>query len=279
MPDGGFTAHPGGAYRTDATAWVALALAATSGMEHVAEAARARLVSDQFNDGRVDLSQSTPQAFWPTALAVLAWHNFPRYREAQLRGVSFLLTSSGIHYQRQKDLVVAHNPSLYGWSWIAKTYSWVEPTSLVLLALELTGKGMHERACEARKMLLDRQIESGGWNYGNKKVFGTQLWPMPESTGLALNALAGRVDYKSVARSISYLRLAIGHLRTPLSFGWGCLGLSAWGELPQIDQQSLLSHLRKQETYGTLETGQLALLLIALRAERGLLSGITGDSP
>ena len=271
LPDGGFAAMRGGQYRPDATAWAALALVAAGGGEDFANAARARLASDQMDDGRVSLSREHPESFWPTAPAVLAWHNAPEHRNSQQQGIDFLLASAGISTKEVDQAIVKHNALLRGWPWIEATHSWVEPTSLVLLALEVTGRGDHPRAEEARALLLDRQMDGGGWNYGNPAVFGRELSPGPASTGMALNALAGRADGKSVATSIAYLQQESGRLKTPLSLGWAALGLGAWGQRSPIDRDSVLGTLSRQEVYGHHRTEELSVLLIALSVDGGLL--------
>ena len=278
LPDGGFSSNPGGRYRPDASAWAILALTSAGEYDNLLEAACARLAADQLDDGRICLSKTHPQSFWPTALGVLAWHNSPTHGKSQEKGIDFLLETSGKHYPKESDSPVAHDPSLRGWPWIADTHSWVEPTSLVLMALGVAGKGNHPRAEEARRMLLNRQLENGGWNYGNTTVFDRHLWPMPESTGLALSALAGGSTRESVEKSLLYLKREMSRLETPLSFGWGCLGLSAWGEGPEIQQDALDKSLRRQEICGAHTTEELSLLLIALEGRDGFLSLLGADS-
>ena len=63
LPDGGFSSKPGGHYRTDATAWAAMALTAVGGHKGIANAARARLEADQLPDGRLSLAKAHPQSF------------------------------------------------------------------------------------------------------------------------------------------------------------------------------------------------------------------------
>jgi hypothetical protein len=269
LPGGGFSSSPGGQYRPDASAWAILALRSAGEDDNLLEAARARLAADQLEDGRICLSKNHPQSFWPTALAVLAWHNSPTHGKSRQKGINFLLQTSGKHYPKEDDSPVAHDSSLRGWPWIGDTHSWVEPTCLALLALGVAGKGNHPRAEEARRMLLNRQLETGGWNYGNTAVFGQQLWPMPESTGLALSALGGNTERESVGKSLSYLKREMSRLETPLSLGWGCLGLSAWGERPEVQQDALLKSLRRQEICGPHTTEELSVLLIALNEKDG----------
>jgi hypothetical protein len=243
LPDGGFATRVGGGYRPDATAWAILALAAAGTEADNLAPARTRLVADQLEDGRISVLPDHPDAFWPSPLAILAWNGSPQHRAPQSRTIDFLLRTAGRHFQRQPGDLFVHDATIQGWPWIAGTHSWVEPTALSLLALRVTGYGGHERAQEAIRLLMDRQLPRGGWNYGNKIVFGQQLYPMPETTGLALNALAGRVSRESVEPSLVYLRSDVDHLRTPLSLGWGLLGLEAWGEqsdeIPEWVMESL----------------------------------------
>jgi hypothetical protein len=68
-----------------------------------------------------------------------------------------------------------------------------------VIALKATGHLQHDRVREGIRMMLDRQLPHGGWNYGNSVVFGRELRPMPESTGAALTGLAGQVEVEVVA--------------------------------------------------------------------------------
>jgi hypothetical protein len=124
-------------------------------------------------------------------------------------------------------------------------------------------------------MLLDRQLPQGGWNYGNTTVFGQVLRPMPEPTGLALNALAGHVERRRVEKSIAYLRERVDALATPLSLGWNLLGLSAWGERPLQTPALLQRCYERQTVVGFYETSHTALLVAAILGKQGLLSCIT----
>ena len=271
LPNGGFSSIPNGEYRPDATAWAVLGLLAAGGRRDLIAPARARLAEDQWDDGRVTLSEDNPAPFWPTALAALAWSGSSEYSRLQRRSVDFLLKMTGMHPKQVKN--AAHNTELRGWPWIEGTHSWVEPTSLALLALEATGQGDHERAREARRMLLDRQLDGGGWNYGNTLVFGRLLRPMPSSTGMALNALAGRTTEASVGESLSYLERETGRLRAPLSFSWCLLGLGAWGMRPVLRGNSISECFEMREAYASHRTEELSLMLLSIRADSGLLSG------
>jgi hypothetical protein len=269
---GGFAGQVGGGFRADATAWAAVALHAVGRETDLVKAARARLAAQQLTDGRVCLSPEHPDTLWLTPLAILAWHQDPDHREAQTRASRFLLNSTGIHWQRRPDAPSEHDSALQGWPWIAKTHSWVEPTSLAILALRVTGWGEHERVKEAVRLLLNRQLPKGGWNYGNTKVFGQELFAFPESTGLVLNALRGMTPQPRVRKSLDYLQSRVQEVRTPLALGWGLMGLASWGEEPAGAQAWISECLEKQKRYGPYDTASLSLLLLASRASQGLES-------
>jgi hypothetical protein len=236
--------------------------------------ARTRLVSDQQEDGRIPVSTAHPEAFWPTSSAILAWQGSPFHREPQSRAVKFLLATTGAHWPKDPDAAMAHDTSIKGWSWIEKTHSWVNPTALSLQALKVTGYERHQRSIEAARMLLDRQLPKGGWNCGNTLVFGKELRPMPDSTGMALDALSGMVSLEKIRDSISYMKNRIRKVRSPLSLGWGILGLGAWGEKPAEASKWLMECWRLQDRYGSYHTSLISMILLAHLASSGLKSAI-----
>lgn len=268
-PDGGFSNLAGGESRADVTAWAILALSAAEAGHDLIERARASLAVRQRSDGRVCISADHPEAFWPTPLAVFAWRGSPSHREQQSRAVRFLLATAGTHWEKKADSPITHDTSIRGWPWIADTHSMVEPTSMSLLALRATGLGGHERAREASRMLMDRQLPKGGWNYGNTLVYGQELYPQVENTGLALCALAGDVSQEEVRSSLDYLDGSIQRLRTPLSLGWGILGLGAWGRRPVRARDWIMESIERQGKYGPYDTTLLSLLILAFHARPG----------
>jgi hypothetical protein len=268
---GGFSLRPDGQYRPDATAWAVMALHLWGLSADLLRPARARIAAEQDKDGRIALAQDHPQAFWPTPLAIFAWHGQPEFEEPRSRAVQFLLKMQGRHFKKEKDHPVGHDPSIKGWPWTEGTHSWVEPTSLSIAALRIEAHGSDERVGEGIRLLMNRQLSPGGWNYGNTTVYGTELAPMPESTGLALSALSGLVKNQDVSLSIKQLRDSAETLTTPFSLGWAILGLAAWGERPRNTNALLDRCLTRQGRYGAYDTSLLSLLLIASKAEGGLI--------
>jgi hypothetical protein len=270
LPDGGFSPHPRGRCRADATAWAILALAGDPGNRDLLYRARFRLAEDQLPDGRVCISPDHPEAVWPTSLAVFAWHQSPEHRENQARAADFLITSSGTHFPRTADSPSAHDSNIKGWPWIADTHSWAEPTALAMMALKIAGYGDHKRVKEATRLLLDRQLPQGGWNYGNTFVYGQELRPMPLSTGIVLNALKDQTSLATIQRSLTYLQSRVVSLPTPPSLGWSLLGLGAWRARLETSQTSIAVCLKNQARYGSYDTSSLSLLLVALKSSGGL---------
>ncbi|MCS6951283.1 MAG: hypothetical protein NZM33_00325 [Bryobacteraceae bacterium] len=121
-------------------------------------------------------------------------------------------------------------------------------------------------------MLLNRQLPGGGWNYGNTTVFGQPLRPLPDTTGVALCALAGLTGRSSVLLSIGYLERILGRIRTPLSLGWGLLGLASWGARPQSASAWIEEALDRETHFGPYETSSVAVLLLASCSPNGLTS-------
>lgn len=261
LADSGFAHQLGGSYRSDATAWAVVALTAADTNADLADAARVRLAADQQREGRIRFTPENPEAFWPTPLAVLAWNGAPQHRSQQELAARFLLNAFGSPPPGGMDVTQKRSPE--GWPWIAGTHTWVEPTALSLLALRCTGYDGHQRCREGEQMLMQRQLPHGGWNCGSTVVYGQELRPQPDASGVALAALAGRVPREEIEKSICYLKERVAGLRTPFSLAWSLLGLGAWGERPVQARRWIAETFSLQEKYGSYDTTLLSLLLLA----------------
>jgi hypothetical protein len=270
LGSGGFPLKPHGDYCPEATIWAILALSGDSANRDLIMRARARLAADQLPDGRVCISREHPDAFWPTSLAVLAWHQSPDHQKNQVKAINFLLENSGKCWTKETNSPAAHDTNLKGWPWIAGTHSWVEPTGLAMVTLRIAGYGDHGRVQEGVRLLLDRQLPQGGWNYGNTMVFGHVLRPMPLSTGIALNALRSETPVETIQESLTFLRNKVVTLRTPQSLGWSLLGLGAWQSRPTQAHHLIYECCQRQTRYGVYDTSSLALLIVAFKLTSGL---------
>lgn len=278
--DGGFAAADGEASRPDATAWAAMALFAANKAPELVASARAALAAAQSPDGRLALVPERPEAAWPTALALLAWLPDPARAENVARSAAWLLAHPGSHWPKRSEeqAVIGHDTSLRGWTWIDGVHSWVEPTALAMLALGALAAPPAEALAEATRLLLDRQLPDGGWNYGNTRVFRNILLPVPESTGHALAALAGRAAPGDVAASLAYLQGPQCAVATPLSAAWRAFGLGAWGLAGEDAGALCLAALERQSRYGPYDTPQLAQCLAAA-VSRGRFAVLYGGPP
>lgn len=256
----------GGVFHVPATAWSILALRAAGEPHENLERSRRRLTDEQEVDGRLSIDHVHRDVCWLTALSILAWDHSSSCQAAQERGARFLLETTGVHPENKPGDPATHNSVLRGWPWVLGTHSWIEPTALAVIALKTTGQGQHGRVREAIRMMLDRQLLHGGWNYGNTLVFGRELHPMPESTGAALTALAGEVDRQTISRSLDYLQGEADRLRTPISLGWVLLGLAAWGVWPSNGTALVERCLANQTRYGEYDTSALCLLFLGALA-------------
>ncbi len=221
----GYASHSAPA--TEPTAIAALVLLA-HGKQESAKRASDFLINTQSSDGSVGVRQNEPDPQWPTSLAVLAWHAFDKlaYATNIEQGVNWMLQAKGKAMEQTDDM--GHNTQLVGWSWAEGTHSWIEPTAFHVLALKTVGRGDHPRTREAITLLLDRQLPTGGCNYGNTSVLGQMLRPHIQPTGIALLALAGEQDQGNrIAKSVAWLRKALSKETTRASLAWGLLGLAA----------------------------------------------------
>ena len=117
-------------------------------------------------------------------------------------------------------------------------------------------------------MLIDRQLETGGCNYGNTVVLGQPLRAHVQPTGIAMLALAGEKDAVGrIGHSLRYLRGALSQKTTPSSLCWGILGLAAHGQAPLETQDWLAAAYTHIHAHGD-SPHKLALLALAALEER-----------
>jgi hypothetical protein len=267
----GFSNRLGERARPDVTCWAILALQAAGRDSDTIPKARRLLANAQNSDGRVWVSPLNPDACWPTPLAVLAWLKAPEYEAPRKKAIRFLLDLEEIQLPSAAEVGDEHGTTIKGWPWIAKTYPWVEPTAYGLMAMRAAGYLIHNRTSDAIHLLLDRQLPSGGWNYGNTLTFGKEMRPMPESTGVALAALTGLTPKATVERSIAYLRSQLPYLNTPMSLSWAIMSFHAWQEPLDQPKGRILGVLARQNELGPYDTVSLSWLLLAYYCNAGLV--------
>jgi len=225
---------------SEPTALAAMALAAHGRLEP-ARAALDWLAALQSDEGSVGIDFSRPRPRWATGWALLAWQTalglgpaaWPagaseRWQHAADRAVVWMRSLHG--EAADPTPLYGHDPTLRGWPWVETTHSWVEPTSIAVLALKAAGCSFGLRVREAIAMLLDRMLPGGGWNYGNTVVLGNTLRAHVQPTGLALVALHDeRAAGDHVRASIAYLERALARTTATASLCYAVLGAAAHG--------------------------------------------------
>jgi hypothetical protein len=184
--DGGMPYSPNMPSFSEATIMATLALIAAEKTTRI-PALVDWLLSTRNENGSIGLNRQFPfEGLWNTPLLAIAMHHLGLIEERD-SAIDFILGFRPITLRPspENDL----DTTLVGWPWVASTFSWVEPTSWALIALRFAGKDGHPRAIEGRRLLKNRCLPQGGWNYGNKKVFNHTLMPFEETTAIALLAL------------------------------------------------------------------------------------------
>ncbi|MEN6451990.1 MAG: prenyltransferase/squalene oxidase repeat-containing protein [Thermoguttaceae bacterium] len=282
-------AQPGHGYRRGArpmvepTALAAIALS-TAGRPDAAAPALEWLASAQSANGSLGIDADTREPCWPTGWAFLAWQtalrcgtaNAAKWSLAASRATDWILNARGRPVAQpttadEDRRIYGHDTTLLGWPWVEGTHSWVEPTAINLLGLRSAKQSEHARFREAVKLLLDRQLPDGGWNFGNTTVFGRVLRPQVQSTGLALAALGGEPVRAKVQRSVDWLSSRLSARVTAVSLSYALLGLAAHGVRPP-DADRWLRAAAEQTLAGDGSPYNLALLILAATRPWGRLA-------
>ncbi|MHB1557634.1 MAG: hypothetical protein ACYC61_09160 [Isosphaeraceae bacterium] len=273
IPDSGWGYRPDRSPSAEPTVLAALGLKnwakPTGDSAEAAAAVRSAaswLARLQRPDGSVP-SASVPTApGWTTAHAVLLWSRLKGFLENRRRACAWLLRTEGAHepLPPSERQVIGHDPTLSGWPWVAGTHSWIEPTAMAIVALCAEDYCKNPRVAEGIRLIRDRAMRGGGWNYGNSEVFGRILRPQPGPTGAALLALAaaGTGDGRVVQPACDYLLRTLPATRSALSVGWGVLGLTASGIRP-AEASKWLATAHESCAGRPDSTAELGLLLLA----------------
>ena len=250
----------------EATAVCGLSLLGSAGAESKSIRAEVRAAADwlvevQHDDGSLGVSSALREPAWPTPYAVLLWRSLDGYEEPSRKALCWLLRRKGITVAHGNNLAVGDDTSIVGWPWLVGTYSWLEPTAVAILALRRGGRKSDARVSEGVRLIRDRAVATGGWNYGCGSAFGQPLRSQAGMTGLALLSLAGLLGYeRSIENACRYLEGDLCTRRSERSLCWGLLGLRAWGREPAQAEQWLEERYRlSQRRVTPMQLGYLLL--------------------
>jgi hypothetical protein len=234
--DGGWGFFPGKQSWLEPTAYALMALHSDSASQQHFDRGWNLMRSWQLPDGSWQPCADVRQPHWTTALCVTL-HCLRGVHDDRLRhGVAWLLDTTGIENGLRYRLahfispsVVELDPSFKAWPWLPGCSSWIEPTAHALVALKKVSKTLPSAAVRDRigmgeKMILERRCSDGGWNYGNRKVLGTDLPSYPETTALALLGLSGNRAL-DLSAPLALAQRQWRQTRSPLARAWLAVSL------------------------------------------------------
>jgi hypothetical protein len=157
--------------------------------------------------------------------------------EPLARAVRWLLQQSGeetdfLYRLRQRLLGLPGNRHQgEGWPWYPETAAWTAPTAFTILALNKAGMrapadGLEARLRRGRQFLWSRMCRDGGWNHGSTRALGYDAGSYPETTGLALLALAGEQSSRLPA-ALAAAERHLASCQSSSGVSWLRLGLLA----------------------------------------------------
>ncbi len=264
-PDGGLPYYRGNSSSAEPTLLAALALFASGAPAERAKPLLSWAQGLQSLDGSVSINPThRGQGQWLTAQAVILFHHYELADDLK-RAEDFLLAL--------KSATVANDPrlkqdnTLTGWPWVRGTFGWVEPTAWSVIALSLGGLSGHARTQEGRRLLLDRQIPSGGWNYGNPSLYDKELLPFWDTTGLALVALKDNSGAAPLDRSLDLLDESQDKIESLRGLAWAVLGLQCHGRDTVRLKKRLLA-VMKSMPEPEIDAANFSLGLIALSGKK-----------
>ena len=276
--DGGWGTATGRRSNTEATSLALCALLSAGENPSSDRIVRATLwlAARQNPDGGWRLNDTATAGSWTTALAIIALSGMPEQRQRVVAAARWLLAQEGskpgilaelILWATGRSGVNRVNNDLIGWSWVPRSFSWVEPTSYALLALKKVKGLLGESNADARiqqgeAMIYDRMCTGGGWNYGNSKVLDYALWPYPDITALALIALQDRARETANRQSLELLKKISFEANSGLACSWTAICLTLYGDAAGDWQKRVESRFRETGLLG--ETKTFALALFAL---------------
>jgi hypothetical protein len=266
-PAGGWGYYPGKLSRIEPTCWAILAVPA--GAAGAADIHSQYLIRSQLSAGLPADSPDLPANVSWSAFGFLTLSTLPDSSDGntcRTRILEALVNTFGV--QLRSTPVMRQDNQLRGWPWTPDTFSWVEPTSWCLLALKraFRSPGTHNtnaviraRITEGEAVLIDRVCDSGGWNFGNAKVFGNSLPAHIPTTALGLIALQDRRDAPAVQRSLAFIE---EHWKSELSGTALALSLMCfriYGRRTEEVETALVRQWERTRFLGNMATTALAL--------------------
>jgi uncharacterized protein (DUF362 family) len=234
---------------------LALSLEPAKYHESIARGRKA-LQSCAQSDGIFRAAGTRDEAVWPTSLVLFTLVALGASDAEVQTTVARLLGLEGRRPDKAPpDDMHEIDLQLIGWPWGEGNFSWVEPTAWACLALRRAGHGDHPRIQEGLRLLLDRALDEGGINYGNRRIFGRTTEPIPGPTALMLLALQGNGEHPCVAAALAYLKKHAETTEDLEHLCWAKLALDTYGDhpevagfLPVLDERIIAARAQRADT-------------------------------
>ncbi|MFZ2640755.1 MAG: prenyltransferase/squalene oxidase repeat-containing protein [Verrucomicrobiia bacterium] len=265
-PGGGWPYRPGTQPSPEPTCLSLMALAGLREAGTARDAAIHWLQSRMNSEGALTLIGDN-QPHWSTSLFVIALTRLGVRSDLRDKAVNCLLVWKGKRVEPSEEITL--NGALQGWPWANGTFSWVEPTSYALLALKLAGHGRHERIAEAERLLLDRVCEDGGWNYGNRVIYGAAFQGFPSTTALATLALQDSAAARpAIERGLAFLERRMQSRQSALTLALAILCFQVFSK-PTAALVAALKSRQQSDGSWQQQVYLTALAELALQATAG----------
>ena len=250
-PDGGWGFYGTLSSATEPTAWAVLGLkTCTWNVEcrQSEEKGTAWLKEGQLQDGSWPTHLGQREGNWVTSAACLALASKQcrlgnDAEDSLAKGLDWLVKSwpgrRNILWRLRRAMLRStpanqRNSGFNGWGWTPRTGGWIEPTALVLLALQIAPCELRPRDAQKRiwlgqAMLLDQALPTGGWNSGSSDSYGYAARPQSGPTAWALMALREQKQGREIVEGLDWLCQIHMRLKGFFSLSLACLSLTLWG--------------------------------------------------
>lgn len=253
--DSGWPFQSGHTSRVEPTCWALLALlqtgARTDSDPYIARGVQF-LLSSQLPDGSWPAVLGQKTGSWVTSLACWTLFAAQSSSGAAVSGLRWLCDDWPRDSSRWRRAlhrlfpvnVVHHNDAYRGWGWTPHTGSWVEPTSLALIALSQCPPHLLPRAAARRQrlatlLLCDRMCPAGGWNCGNPRTYGVDGESLVIPTAWALIALRNEQESREVEAGRRWLESNLENIEGVGSLALARICLELFGRDAKITDERI----------------------------------------
>lgn len=252
--DGGWGYWPGHDSYTEPTGLCLLALKFAGSMNGLMKGLE-YLKRCQLDSGEIGINKEDKEGNWMSYAALIAFHDLGALKEQEYLKKWILSFYDGYentpaHTVKSMYQEFRYDVTIDGWPWFGNTSSWIEPTSLFIIALIHSGVDpQNKRIRSGIKFLLNRTNKDGGWNYGNPFAKNTYLdaYPLPTAVALTAMGIMGYTGEESaVERAVKFLERRIGEEMSNASLAWSLLAFKNF-RTTQEKAEKIAIFLKRQQ--------------------------------